>query len=256
ENPYEVRKMIGYLPEMVPLYYDMLVYDYLDFVGQSRHLNDLLKKRMKWVIDACRLESVIHRPIGQLSKGFKQRVCLAQALIHDPEILILDEPTSGLDPLQIVGIRNLIKELAHEKTIMVSTHILQEVTSIADRILVINSGRIVAENTFEELELKTHHDNLFYLDVAVDKAAVENILQQIAGIERLEFTPVSSDRRAQVRLHYTGETVPAKLDRIVKEQGWPLNEFRKENLTLEETFIKLMEQADDSRAVENEGGQA
>lgn len=255
KNPYEVRKMIGYLPEMVPLYYDMLVYDYLDFVGKSRHLNGLLKKRMNWVIDACRLEKVIHRPIGQLSKGYKQRVCLAQALIHDPEILILDEPTSGLDPLQIIGIRNLIKELAHEKTIMVSTHILQEVSSIADRILVINNGQIVAENTFEELELKTHHDNLFYLDVAADKTAVENTLQKVDGIDKLDFTLVSNDRRTQVRVHYNGEAVPGKIDKMVKEQGWPLNEFRKENLTLEETFIKLMDQAGVADAEKAEGGQ-
>ncbi len=152
ENPIEVRKLIGYLPEIAPLYPDMRVDDYLKFVGESRALAGLsLQKRLGWVKEACEIASVWKHTISELSKGFRQRVGLAQALIHDPKVLILDEPTSGLDPLQIIGIRKLIKELAKDKTIIFSTHILQEVEAIADRVVIINEGKIVSQGTQEEL---------------------------------------------------------------------------------------------------------
>jgi len=256
ENPYEVRKIIGYLPETVPLYYDMLVYDYLEFMGQARHLNGNLQSRMNWVIEACHLDVVLHRPIGELSKGFKQRVCLAQALIHDPEVLILDEPTSGLDPLQIVGIRNLIKSLAHEKTIMVSTHILQEVSSIADRILVINNGQIIADGKFEALRARIKTDNVFYMDVAVGKETVLAGLKAIDGIEKLDFLPGTNDSRTQVNIHYQGEELPRQLDQEIKKQNWPLNEFRLETLSLEDTFIQLTSPGKTAEEVAKEGGEA
>lgn len=255
EKPYEVRKMIGYLPETVPLYYDMLVYDYLEFVGEARHLNGKLNSRLEWVVDACHLESVLHRPIGVLSKGYKQRVCLAQALIHDPEILILDEPTSGLDPLQIVGIRNLIKDLARKKTIMVSTHILQEVSSIADRILMINAGEIVADGTFEELKSKIETDRIFYLDTLAASDAVRKQLEGIEGVDKLEFVHETPER-SQLRIHYTNDDFPNQLDQIIKKQKWALNEFRQEKMSLEDTFIKLAGTGNDGTGIEKEGGEA
>ncbi|MBN2090447.1 ATP-binding cassette domain-containing protein [candidate division KSB1 bacterium] len=256
ENPYEVRKIIGYLPETVPLYYDMMVYDYLEFVGEARHLNGKLKSRLGWVVESCHLESVLNRQIGVLSKGFKQRVCLAQALIHDPDILILDEPTSGLDPLQIIGIRNLIKNLAHEKTIMVSTHILQEVASIADRILVINEGRIVAVDTYDALRAKIGADKIIYLDVNVDKATLKSSLNAIKGIEQLEFLSATDHSQTRVRIHYHSESVPSELDQMIKTQNWPLNEFHKEGLSLEETFIRLISQGKEVQEKAVEGGNA
>lgn len=255
EKPYEVRKMIGYLPETVPLYYDMLVYDYLEFVGAARHLNGKLNSRLDWVVDACHLESVLHRPIGVLSKGYKQRVCLAQALIHDPEILILDEPTSGLDPLQIVGIRKLIKQLAKKKTIMVSTHILQEVTSIADRILMINGGEIVADGTFEQLKSRIETDKVFYLDVSVAGEAFQKGLNTISGIDKIEMVS-DSPERSRARVHYTHDNLPALLDQFIKKQNWPLNEFRQEELSLEDTFIKLAGTNPKASSSETEGGEA
>jgi len=155
QNPIEVRKRIGYLPETAPLYLDMQVEEYLVFVGQARGLaNQNLKNRVDWVREACGLKSVWKHSISEISKGFRQRAGLAQALIHDPKVLILDEPTSGLDPLQIIDIRDLIRSLAKDKTIIFSTHILQEVEAMADRMVIINEGKIVAEGTQTELAEK------------------------------------------------------------------------------------------------------
>jgi ABC-2 type transport system ATP-binding protein len=156
-NPLEVRSRIGYLPENHPLYVDMMVHEYLQFVGRARGLaGDELRRRLEWVVEACGLGSVYRKPINELSKGFRQRTGLAQALIHDPEVLILDEPTSGLDPLQIIGIRELIQGLARSKTIIFSTHILQEVSPVTDRVVIINGGRIVADGRIGELERTGH----------------------------------------------------------------------------------------------------
>ncbi len=156
ENPIDVRKLIGYLPETAPLYADMRVDEYLDFVGHARGLQGMeLRKRLKWVKDACGIEFIWKHTVTELSKGYKQRVGLAQALIHDPKVLILDEPTSGLDPLQIVGIRDLIHNLAKEKTIIFSTHILSEVEAIANRIVIVNEGKLVAQGTLQELVQQT-----------------------------------------------------------------------------------------------------
>lgn len=152
KNSIKVRKNIGYLPETAPLYVDMQTDEYLRFVGEARGVKgNALAKRINWVKEACGLAPVWKHTVAELSKGYKQRVGLAQALIHDPKVLVLDEPTSGLDPLQIIGIRSLIKELAKEKTIVFSTHILQEVEAIAKRIVIINEGKIVSQGTQEEL---------------------------------------------------------------------------------------------------------
>lgn len=155
EAPIEARKRIGYLPETVPLYADMRVDEYLAFVGKARELEGArLAERLEWVKQACHLKSVWKHLLSELSKGYGQRVGLAQALIHDPKVLILDEPTSGLDPIQIIQIRVLIKSLAKEKTILFSTHILQEVEALADRIVIINEGKLVAQGTKQELAAK------------------------------------------------------------------------------------------------------
>ncbi|MDP3919209.1 MAG: ATP-binding cassette domain-containing protein [Candidatus Omnitrophota bacterium] len=152
EKPIEVRRATGYLPETAPLYTDMRTDEYLAFVGRARGLRgDELKNRLNWVQKNCQVQSVWKHTLSQLSKGYRQRVGLAQALIHDPKILILDEPTSGLDPLQILGIRDLIRSLAAKKTIIFSTHILREVEVMADRIVIINEGKIVAVGTQQEL---------------------------------------------------------------------------------------------------------
>ncbi len=152
EAPIEARRRIGYLPETVPLYSDMRVEEYLVFVGRARGLEGAkLAERLEWVKGACHLKGVWKHLLSELSKGYGQRVGLAQALIHDPKVLILDEPTSGLDPIQIMEIRALVKSLAQDKTILFSTHILQEVEALADRIVIINEGKLVAEGTQAEL---------------------------------------------------------------------------------------------------------
>lgn len=152
ENPLEVRRRMGYLPETAPLYPDMRVDAYLKFVGEARGLDSAtLKKRLEWVRSSCHVKNFWKHFIGELSKGMKQRVGLAQALLHDPEVLILDEPTSGLDPLQILEIRALIQSLAAKKTIVFSTHILQEVEVLASRVVLVNQGHLVAQGTIQEL---------------------------------------------------------------------------------------------------------
>lgn len=150
--PLEVRKLIGYLPETAPLYLDMQVDEYLEFVGRARGLANVQNlERLEWVKNACSLKKVWKHTLVELSRGYRQRVGLAQALIHNPKVLILDEPTSGLDPLQIIEIRDLIRSLARKKTIVFSTHILQEVEALADRIVIIDDGKIVANGTRNEI---------------------------------------------------------------------------------------------------------
>lgn len=152
QNAIEVRKRIGYLPETAPLYLDMQTGEYLKFVGEARGITGkTLASRLTWVKEACSIREIWKHALSEISKGYRQRVGLAQALIHDPKVLILDEPTSGLDPLQIIGIRDLVHSLAKQKTIIFSTHILQEVEVMADRIVIINEGKIISQGTQQEL---------------------------------------------------------------------------------------------------------
>ena len=246
ENPLEVRRMIGYLPETVPLYADMLVAEYLEFIGAARHLNGRFQERYDWVVEACGLASVLKRKIGVLSKGFKQRTCLAQALIHDPDVLILDEPTSGLDPLQIIGIRNLIRELAHEKTIILSTHILPEVATVSDRILMINDGRIVADGTFEDLVQRVTDRGSVYLAVKSSKKAFESAVQSIPGIEEVVFHTDTPRGTVGCRLYHGLKTDPTeKLNEVIRSHGWDVVVFYPEKLSLEESFIRLTKSSPD-----------
>lgn len=177
ENPIEVRKLIGYLPETVPLYGDMRVDEYLVFVGRARGLGRAkLAERLEWVKNACHLKSVWKHLLCELSKGFGQRVGLAQALIHDPKVLILDEPTSGLDPLQIIEIRTLVKSLAKEKTILFSTHILQEVEALADRIVILNEGKLVAQGTKQELAEKVRNSGKAVRDLSLEEIFIQLLM--------------------------------------------------------------------------------
>ncbi len=247
ENPLEVRKLIGYLPETVPLYYDMLVSEYLEFIGEARHLNGQFKQRYDWVVDATGLGSVLKRKIGVLSKGYKQRTCLAQALIHDPDVLILDEPTSGLDPLQIIGIRNLVKDLAHEKTIILSTHILPEVATISDRILVINGGKLVADGTFEELRQKVTKRRSLYIAVKSTKKDFESAIKSIPEIEDVLYD--GSGPRGVIGGHlYTSSKndITPKINELIREHNWDILEFQQEKLSLEDSFIRLTQSDDDA----------
>lgn len=239
-NPLEVRNLIGYLPETVPLYYDMRVDEYLTFIGEARHLNGKLKERLDWVVDSTGLQSVLKRKIGELSKGYKQRTCLAQALIHDPEVLILDEPTSGLDPLQIIGIRNLIRDLAHEKTIILSTHILPEVATVADRILVINEGRIVADGSFDNLIGQVTERSSVYVAVKAAKKEFASAVSAISGVEDLGYDETTPRGVTGCHIYAAQKKdLVGPLNDLIRSKGWDVVEFQREKLSLEESFIRL-----------------
>ncbi len=182
ESPIEARRRIGYLPETVPLYPDMRVDEYLAFVGRARSLEGVkLAERLEWVKQACHLKSVWKHLLCELSKGYGQRVGLAQALIHDPKVLILDEPTSGLDPIQIMEIRALVKSLAKEKTILFSTHILQEVEALADRIVIINEGELVAQGTKAELAARVQNAGKAAQDLSLEEIFI-GLLRPSLGV--------------------------------------------------------------------------
>ncbi len=196
EKSLDVRKKLGYLPELNPLYYDMTPVEYLDFVAKLDGVpaSDI-KKRREEMIKVCGLESVRTKDIGTLSKGFKQRVGLAQAMINNPDVLILDEPTSGLDPNQIIEIRNLIKKLGREKTVILSTHILSEVTATCNRVIIINKGKIVADGTPEELQHKSKGQSVVTLEVKnnCDKSALSGSLKEIRNVNKVEFVKDTGD---------------------------------------------------------------
>jgi ABC-2 type transport system ATP-binding protein len=238
-SPIEVRRKVGYLPETAPLYNDMEVAEYLEFVGKGRGLeNNNLKQRIDWSVDATKIKNVFHKPINQLSRGYRQRVGLAQALIHDPDVLILDEPTSGLDPLQIVGIRQLIKDLSSTKTIIFSTHILQEVEAISDRIVIINEGRIIADGTPEELRLTSKDKASFTIELKAPRETVESAFGDLADLEihyagtKNEFNKFVVDGTDYLR---TQLAISEKL----KSEDWQVGQFSPELPSLEDAFIQL-----------------
>ncbi|MDR0801094.1 gliding motility-associated ABC transporter ATP-binding subunit GldA [Fluviicola sp.] len=179
----ETRKRIGYLPENNPLYLDMYVKEYLEFVGKIYKVKNL-KERVKEMIQLVGLEVEQNKKIGMLSKGYRQRVGLAQAIIHNPDVLILDEPTSGLDPNQLVEIRELIKRIGKEKTVMLSTHILQEVEAICDRVIIIRKGQLVADNLASNLQVATDNTQVVYVEF--DRIVAKNLLQKIPGVSKIE----------------------------------------------------------------------
>jgi len=240
ENPLAVRDRIGYLPENVPLYPDMNVQEYLQFVGAARGLSGpRLKQRIDWCVEACGLATEFKKNIGELSKGYKQRTGLAQALIHDPQILILDEPTSGLDPLQIMGIRELIKSLAGTKTIIFSTHILQEVSPVTDRVVIINEGRIIADGDVHSLAREAMGTDRVYVGARQDAATMETALRGLDTVS--DVTPVPSQDEAntfEVRGAFDQDLVAA-INGLARQQNWELTRLHQHTYSLEDTFIAL-----------------
>ena len=240
EQPLAVRGLIGYLPETVPLYVDMNVHEYLSFVGRARRLDGArLRERLEWCVEACGLGTELKKPINELSKGFRQRTGLAQALIHDPRILILDEPTSGLDPLQIIGIRQLIRSLARQKTIIFSTHILQEVAPVTDCVVIINNGRIVADGRVSDLERRAMGSNRLFAGLRADAAAAEQALRGLPGVERVARRDGPAGvARFEVRAPFE-RALAADVSRLARERSWELLELHEAPYTLEDTFIAL-----------------
>jgi ABC-2 type transport system ATP-binding protein len=241
EHSLEVRKKIGYLPENAPLYHEMSVLDYLRFIMDLRGIpKDNFNRRAREMVEICGLEDVIHRTIGELSKGYKQRVGLAQAIVHNPEILILDEPTSGLDPNQIVEIRNLIKELGKAKTVILCTHILPEVEATCGRVLIINQGKIVADGTPAELQSGFQGKTRIYLELKTPSEDVTGTLLKLKNLEKVE--PVSSageDLKRFVLESAQGVDLRENIFRLAVENHWVILELRKEQVSLEDVFRQL-----------------
>ena len=237
----EIKKLLGYLPESAPLYHDMLVFDYLKYVSAIREIDsDQKLPRIRQLADLCGINEVMSKPIGELSKGYKQRVGLAHAMMNDPEVLILDEPTSGLDPNQIVEIRKIIKEIGKEKTIILSTHILSEAEATCDRIVIINQGKIVADGSTENLKQSASGKNIMHLCLQnADFKSVETNLSKIDGIESVARM-AETDSELEIRLTYqsTGDLRPDVYQKI-KETDWILLDFHQETQSLENIFREL-----------------
>jgi len=237
-----IRARMGYLPESTPLYTDMLVYDYLAHVATVRGVPaDKIKERLKAACEMCGIADHIGQSIGTLSKGYKQRVGLAQALIHDPDILILDEPTSGLDPNQIVEIRNLIKRLGENRTIILSTHNLPEVMATCTRILIIHKGRIVADGTAAQLEEReAENERLQVLLKGVDPELARVELQALPGVRRAEIMPSSEPGVANVELEAPrGAELRSATFKKAVDKGWDLLGLTRLQIDLEGLFRKL-----------------
>src|SRR5271170_4836577 len=245
EQPLEVKKRIGYLPETPPLYPEMETAEYLRFVGKLKGLSGAeLEKRIGYVCDRCFVGDVKNKLLGKLSKGYRQRVGLAQAIIHNPEVLILDEPTAGLDPKQINETRDLIKGLAGDHTIILSTHILPEVEQICEQVIIISKGKLVATDTVDNLQSRARGVESVLVEVAgrngeVDPAAVLTRIEKVKGVSRVIFK-----EKRQTRSTFEIETqkdhfVRGDLARAVVEAGWDLNELRSSAASLEEIFLQL-----------------
>jgi len=241
EHPLEVKRKIGYLPENAPLYSEMSVLDYLHFIMGLREIpKERFSQRTRDITEICGLESVIHRNIGELSKGFKQRVGLAQAMVHDPEILILDEPTSGLDPNQIAEIRSLIKELGKEKTVILCSHILPEVEATCGRVLIINEGKIVADGTPSELQSSFQGRERIYLELKTPFTDVQTKLANIENVEKVEeITTNGNDLKKFTIECAQGVDLREKIFSLAVENHWVLLEMRKEQVSLEDVFRQL-----------------
>ncbi|MBI3091196.1 MAG: ATP-binding cassette domain-containing protein [Candidatus Tectomicrobia bacterium] len=254
EHSLEVRRRIGYLPENAPLYGDMTVRDYLRFMARVRRLAArLIERRIQEMTAVCGLQAVLGRVIGELSKGYRQRVGLAQALIHEPQILILDEPTSGLDPNQIAEIRQLIKTLGRERTVILCTHILPEVSMTCDRILILSNGGLVAQGTTEELSRQAAGDAVYHLTLRPPQglpaegdgrhAALGEVrakLEAMPGIRRPECLETIDGGRARFRVSAdAARDLGEELFRLAVENGWTLSELRREAVSLEEVFSRL-----------------
>ena len=240
DQPIEAKRRIGYLPETPPLYPDMSVIEYLDFVAKIKGVPAADRRgRVQQVMERTRIADMANRLCAKLSKGYRQRVGIAQALIHNPDVLILDEPTAGLDPKQIIETRQLIKQLAGDHTVILSTHILPEVSQTCERVVIINKGKVVAIDTPDNLTARLRGSETMYVQVDADGADITGTLQSIPGVTRI----VETDRRDGVvgfeidSEH--GQDVRRELARAVVSSGWGLLELRPMRMSLEDIFLSL-----------------
>lgn len=241
EQSMEVRRRVGYLPEVPPLYPDMTVEGYLDFVARLKRVPAAQRRaRVEAVMELARVADRRRELIRRLSRGYRQRVGLAQAIVHDPDVLILDEPTAGLDPRQIVEVRQLIRSLAGNHTVVLSTHILPEVSMTCTRVVIINRGRVVAEDTPENLTLQLRGAERLRMLVRGPEADLRRLLQSLDGIRPVSITPVDGGQRLSVVVEMAGRSDlrPVLASRLV-QNGFELYELRSERMSLEEVFVQL-----------------
>jgi ABC-2 type transport system ATP-binding protein len=245
EQSMEVKKRIGYLPEAPPLYPEMRTAEYLSFVGQLKGLAGAeLNKRVDYVLERCAIADVKDKLLGKLSKGYRQRVGLAQAIIHNPDVLILDEPTSGLDPKQINETRELIKSLAGDHTIILSTHILPEVEQTCQQVIIIAKGKVVATDSVSNLQNRARGAESLLVEVAgrngdIDSATVQKRLEKISGVSKVHFKDKKQNRSIFEVQSGKDSSIRGDLARAVVEAGWDLNELRPTAVSLEEIFLQL-----------------
>jgi ABC-2 type transport system ATP-binding protein len=261
ENPMEVKKHIGYLPETPPVYPEMEVDEYLSFVGRLKGISSGdIRRRVDEVTGRCAIGDVRKKLIGKLSKGYRQRVGLAQAIIHNPDVLILDEPTSGLDPKQIIEIRELLKSLAGEHTIILSTHILSEVEHSCERVIIISQGKLVAIDSVANLTNRLRGSEAVALEVEPveghpSPVDVQQRLEQVSGVSRVLMKDSKNGRINFEVESLQGRSIRADLARSVVQSGWNLSELRPVGLSLEDIFLQLTgaEQKDETKKKEEEG---
>ncbi len=256
EQPLEVKKRIGYLPEMPPLYPEMRTAEYLTFVGRLKGLSgNELRQRVDAVCERCAVADVKEKLLGKLSKGYRQRVGLAQAIIHNPDVLILDEPTAGLDPKQINETRNLIKSLAGNHTIILSTHILPEVEQTCQQVIIINKGKLVATDSVNNLQSRARGAETVDLEVAgrngdLDSGIAQRRLEQVTGVSRVTFKGKRGSRSLFEVESQKNKFTRGDLARAVVEAGWDLNELRPAAVSLEEIFLQLTREQEAAPAEE------
>ena len=256
DHPLDVKKRIGYLPETPPLYPEMETGEYLTFVGKLKGLSGgELRRRVDYVCDRCAIADVKNKLLGKLSKGYRQRVGLAQAIIHNPDVLILDEPTAGLDPKQINETRDLIKSLGGDHTIILSTHILPEVEQTCEQVIIINKGKLAATDSVQNLQNRARGAESVLVEIggrngSLDFAAVQRRLQQVAGVSRVTAKQ-NQENRNSFEVECRKGFVRGDLARAVVESGWDLNELRPSAMSLEEIFLQLTGAQDDAQQQES-----
>jgi len=243
DNPKEAKKHIGYLPEIPPLYTDMTVMEYLDFVYDLKGVKEKKKsKHLNEILETVKISQVKDRVIANLSKGYKQRVGLAQALVGSPEVLILDEPTVGLDPMQIIEIRSVIKKLSKNHTVILSSHILQEIQAICDRVVIINGGKVAAIDTPKNLANAISNENKFMLRIVGSERSILDVLQKVEGIKNIK----SLGRKEKDSIDFIIETAPnvevrAEIFTAMAKENMPILSMQTVDMSLEDIFIEVTE---------------
>lgn len=237
DNNLETKRRIGYLPENNPLYHEMLVCDYLKFISRLKEIpNDEWKNAIDYAVESTGLESVYWRPIGELSKGYKQRVGFAQAILNKPDILIMDEPTEGLDPNQRVEIRRLIKDIGKDKTIIVSSHVMQEIESTCNRVIIINKGALVADGSLKDIRAKSSGSDKIITEIEGTK--IVSKIRELSEVLNIESSKTKSRLRLEIAAKPNSQLCP-KIFNLAKDNNWTLWELRQEEVNLEDVFRGL-----------------